>query len=254
MNNCSKINFSTLRRTLPAQRGGRNRTKGRNLCADECIENIAGIIDHTLLRPTAERKDIILLCREAKKYGFAAVCVNPAYAGIAAKILKGAGVKVCTVIGFPLGCGTSAVKSFEAADAVKNGAEEIDMVINIGALKSSDDTAVLNDIKAVRNAVKNGTLKVIIETAYLTRAEKIKACRLAKKAGADFVKTSTGFGPGGAIEADVALMRAVVGGQMGVKASGGIKNAAAAYAMVKAGADRIGTSSGVSIVKEHKGL
>lgn len=213
---------------------------------------IASMIDHTLLKPNATQEEVGRLCVEARKFCFASVCVNPAYVGLSASLLKGSGVRVCTVIGFPLGSTTPTVKAIEARDAIANGADEIDMVINVGALKSGNTALVLDDIRAVREAARGKLLKVIIETAYLTREEKIHACRLAKEAGADFVKTSTGFGPGGATAEDVALMREVVGQSMGVKASGGIRDTATAEAMVKAGATRIGASASVAIVTGKK--
>jgi deoxyribose-phosphate aldolase len=215
---------------------------------------LAGMIDHTLLKPVATREDIIKLCAEAREYGFASVCVNPFFVSLAAGQLKGSGVLVCTVIGFPLGSTSTAVKAFEAGEAVKNGAREVDMVINIGALKERREGVVLEDIRAVVEAARAhdpaAITKVIIETCYLTREEKILACQLAGQAGAHFVKTSTGFGDGGATVEDIALMRETVGPGMGVKASGGIKNARQALAMIQAGANRIGASAGVDIIKE----
>lgn len=210
--------------------------------------SIAGMIDHTLLKAAATQEEIGKLCEEARQYHFASVCVNPGYVALAARLLRGSSVNVCTVIGFPLGSTTPTVKAIEARDAIANGASEIDMVINIGALKSGNDQMVLDDIVAVREATRGKILKVIIETSYLTREEKIRACELSKQAHADFVKTSTGFGSGGATPEDVALMRATVGSEMGVKASGGIKNAEVANAMIKAGATRLGTSASISIV------
>ena len=215
---------------------------------DQSSNSIAGMIDHTLLKANATQEEVGRLCEEARKYRFASVCVNPGYVAISARLLKGSCVKVCTVIGFPLGSTTPTVKAIEARDAIANGAEEIDMVINIGALKSGNDHMVLDDIKAVREATRGRVLKVIIETSYLTRDEKIRACKMAKQAGADFVKTSTGFGSGGATVDDVALMREVVGPDMGVKASGGIKDAKAAQDLIKAGATRLGTSASIAIV------
>ncbi len=215
---------------------------------------LARAIDHTLLRPEATRADIARLCREAREYGFAAVCVNPFFVPLAAEQLAGTGVAVCTVIGFPLGSTFSAAKSCEAAEAVRRGARELDMVINVAALKERREDVVLDDIKAVVEAARsvehNAVIKVIIETCYLTREEKVLACRLAEQAGAHFVKTSTGFGTGGATVEDVALLRAAVGQRLGVKASGGIKNAKQALAMLEAGATRIGASAGVEIVRE----
>ncbi len=211
-------------------------------------KKLAGMIDHTLLKADATRADIDKLCAEARKFRFASVCVNPANVARAAEMLRGSGVKVCTVIGFPLGACTSVAKAMESRDAIANGADELDMVINVGALKAGDDALVYSDILAVREATRARLLKVIIETAYLTKAEKVRACRLSKKAGADFVKTSTGFASGGATVEDVALMRATVGPKTGVKASGGIRNAETAAAMVKAGANRLGVSASIAIV------
>lgn len=215
-------------------------------------QKLSSMVDHTLLKAVATEEQIKKLCAEAREYHFASVCVNPVNVALAAKELKGSGVKVCTVIGFPLGANTPLVKAFEATDAIANGAEEVDMVINVGAMKAGDTETVYKDIKAVRDASAGKLLKVIIETCYLTDEEKIKACELSKKAGADFVKTSTGFGTGGATEADVALMRKTVGPDMGVKASGGIRDAASAAAMVKAGANRLGCSAGVAIAQSEK--
>jgi len=212
--------------------------------------DLARMIDHTLLKPDATRDEIEKLCQEALTYQFASVCVNPHWVPLAAQLLKGSPVKVCTVIGFPLGATSTAAKAFEAADAIAHGAQEVDMVLNIGALKSGDLDTVQQDIAAVVEAARGKTLvKVILETGLLTRDEKITACRLAKAAGADFVKTSTGFGHGGATVEDVALMRETVGPEMGVKASGGVRDAATARAMIQAGANRIGASAGVSIVR-----
>jgi len=214
---------------------------------------IAKYIDHTLLKADATKSQIETLCNEAKEYGFFSVCVNPTWVSFAANILEGSDVKVCTVIGFPLGATTSETKAFETVNAIHNGAKEVDMVINIGALKSGDLDAVKNDIEAVVNAAKGQALvKVIIETSLLTDDEKKTACRLAVEAGADYVKTSTGFSTGGATAADIQLMRKTVGPEIGVKASGGVRTAADAKAMIEAGASRIGASSGVAIVKEWK--
>ncbi|MBP7795815.1 MAG: deoxyribose-phosphate aldolase [Elusimicrobiales bacterium] len=209
---------------------------------------LAPYIDHTLLKANATIADIKKLCDEAIKYHFASVCINPFYVSLASGIVKGSGVKVCTVIGFPLGSNTSLTKVVEARDAIAAGADEIDMVINIPALKSGDYTTVLMDIEAIRKATEDKVLKVIIETTYLKDDEKIKACNMAKKAGADFVKTSTGFGPSGATVEDVKLMRKTVGPDMGVKASGGIRDYKTAADMIMAGATRIGASASVSIV------
>lgn len=212
-------------------------------------QSLAPLIDHTLLKPDVLPDQIETLCKEARKYSFASVCVNPYYVKYCRDLLRGSNVKVCTVIGFPLGSTTTPVKAYEAKLAEHDGAEEVDMVIAVGALKSKGYDYVENDIAAVVNAVsKDIVVKVIIETALLTDEEKIIACELSKKAGADFVKTSTGFGPGGATAADVSLMRRIVGSSMGVKASGGIRDKDAAELMVKAGASRIGASASVKIV------
>ncbi|RMH00390.1 MAG: deoxyribose-phosphate aldolase [Chloroflexi bacterium] len=214
--------------------------------------SIARMIDHTLLKPDATHDQIAQLCYEARKYHFASVCVNPAHVKLAAQLLKGSDVKVCTVVGFPLGATPPTVKAYETQQAIRDGATEIDMVINIGALKSGDYKTVLEDIGAVVRAAHahNAIVKVIIETALLTDEEKVIACQLAKTAGADYVKTSTGFGPGGATAEDIALMRRVVGPSMGVKASGGVRSYSDAQAMIAAGATRIGASAGVAIVRE----
>ncbi len=218
------------------------------------ITAIAQVIDHTLLKPEATREQIDRLCREALEYHFASVCVNPTHVGRCAELLRGSDVKVCTVIGFPLGATTTAVKAYETRQAIDDGATEIDMVINIGALKSGHLDAVQADIGAVVDAAHaaGALVKVIIETALLSDDEKVTACRLAQAAGAEFVKTSTGFGPGGAKVEDVALMRRVVGPEMGVKASGGVRNYADVQAMIAAGATRIGASAGVAIVSEAR--
>ena len=211
--------------------------------------NPAQLIDHTLLKPTATRADIEKLCAQARQYGFYSVCVNPYWVSFANKCLEGTNVKACTVIGFALGATTSATKVFETQDAVKNGADELDMVINMGALKAQEYEHVLQDIRLVRQACEGKVLKVIIETSQLTDEEKIKACQLAAQAGANFVKTSTGFNGGGATAEDVALMRKTVPASMQVKASGGIRTRADFDAMVAAGATRIGTSAGLKIVE-----
>ena len=207
--------------------------------------SVNSYIDHTLLKADANKEQILSLIDEAKKYEFASVCVNPTWVKTAAELLKDSSVKVCTVIGFPLGASTSAVKAFEAKDAISNGADEIDMVINIGALKSRNLKLVEDDIEASGSK----PVKVIIETCLLTDEEKVEACQLAKLAGADFVKTSTGFSTGGATIEDIELMREAVGPTMGVKASGGARTLEAAQAFIRAGATRIGTSSGVAIMK-----
>ena len=206
-------------------------------------------IDHTLLKPDASQEQIETLIEEAKKYDFASVCVNPTWVSFAAQALKTTDVKVCTVIGFPLGANTPELKAFETSDAIQNGANEVDMVINIGALKSRNFDLVERDIRAVVEAAKGTLVKVIIETCLLTDDEKVKACQIAQKAGADFVKTSTGFSTGGATVRDVALMRKTVGPDMGVKASGGARSYEDALAFIKAGATRIGASSGVAIME-----
>lgn len=210
---------------------------------------LASLIDHTLLKADATKEQILELVHEAKEYTFASVCVNPTWVKLAASELKGTPVKVCTVIGFPLGATTPEVKAFETKNAIENGATEVDMVINIGALKDKNYALVEEDIKAVMNAAKGKALtKVIIETALLTDEEKIKACQLAVSAGTDYVKTSTGFSTGGATVEDIALMRKTVGPSIGVKASGGVRSLADTEAMVQAGATRIGASSGKEIV------
>lgn len=215
------------------------------------IESELGkMIDHTLLKPEATKEQIIQLCNEAKKYNFASVCINPSYVPLCAKLLRDTSVKVCTVIGFPLGATSTATKAFETEHAIRDGAKEIDMVINIGMLKSGEYDYVENDIFAVVSTARRyvALVKVIIETGLLTDEEKIKGCLLAKHAGADFVKTSTGFAKGGASVGDIALMRKVVGTAMGVKASGGVRTREEALAMVASGADRIGASASVKIV------
>ncbi|BBA92444.1 deoxyribose-phosphate aldolase [Streptococcus ruminantium] len=205
-------------------------------------------IDHTILKPETTQEQVEKILAEAKEYDFASVCVNPTWVALAAESLKDSDVKVCTVIGFPLGANTPAVKAFETKDAIANGADEIDMVINIGALKSGNYDLVFEDIKAVVEASNNKLVKVIIETCLLTEDEKVKACQLSQEAGADYVKTSTGFSTGGATVADVALMRKTVGPDLGVKASGGARSYEDAIAFIEAGATRIGASSGVAIM------
>jgi len=215
--------------------------------------DLARYIDHTLLKPEAGESDIIKLCREALEYKFASVCVNASNVKLADSFLHGTDVKVCTVVGFPLGATTKEAKAFEAAQAIENGASEVDMVINIGALKSGKPDMVEEDIRAVADVCKGkALLKVIIETCLLTDAEKTTACELSKKAGANFVKTSTGFSTGGATAEDITLMRRIVGPEMGVKASGGIRNLETALRMIEAGATRIGASASISIVNELK--
>lgn len=212
------------------------------------------MIDHTILKPEATEAAVQKIIDEAKEYNFFSVCINPCWVAFAGEQLADTDVAVCTVIGFPLGANTPEVKAYEAADAIKNGANEVDMVINIGALKSQQYDHVRQDIQGIVDAAKGKALvKVIIETALLTDEEKVKACELAKEAGADFVKTSTGFSTGGAKVADIRLMRETVGPDMGVKASGGVHNAEEALAMIEAGATRIGASTGVAIVSGATG-
>jgi deoxyribose-phosphate aldolase len=216
--------------------------------------DIARLIDHTLLKPEASRADIHKLCQEALKYGFASVCINPWNVSQAAELLRGSPVRVCTVVGFPLGATLPQVKLFETEEAIKLGAQEIDMVINVGALKSKQDDAVEADIRGVVEASHRGgaICKVILETALLSTEEKVRGSLAAKNAGADFVKTSTGFGPGGATAEDVRLMRAVVGGEIGVKAAGGVRSLEDVQKMVEAGATRIGASASVKILEQAK--
>lgn len=212
--------------------------------------NIESMIDHTLLNPDATREQIVKLCNEAVEYKFAAVCVNPSYVELCKEILKDSNVKIATVIGFPLGANTTQVKAFETLDAINKGANEIDMVVNIGALKDGDYSKVKEDIVAVVQASnKRAIVKVIIETCILSDEEKAKACHIAMEANADFVKTSTGFGTGGATIEDVKLMKSIVGNKLEVKASGGIRDIDTAKAMLDAGATRLGTSSGIKIIK-----
>ncbi len=217
--------------------------------------NVAAMIDHTLLKPDATRSEIETLCREAKEFGFASVCINPTWVATCARLMRGSPVAVCSVVGFPLGATTADTKQYETRRAIFDGASEIDMVINVGALKSGNLQLVENDIHAVTSACRESNVvsKVIIETALLTDDEKVTACTLAKAAAADFVKTSTGFVPGGATAEDVALMRRVVGEDMGIKASGGVRTLEGVKAMVAAGATRIGASAGVRIVQQSRG-
>lgn len=215
--------------------------------------DLAKYIDHTLLKADASEKELEKLCQEAMAYEFASVCVNPCNVRFCAGLLKGSNVKTASVVGFPLGANLQLLKEKETAKALLDGADEFDMVINIGALKDRRDEIVLNDIKAVVKAAKGKTVKVIIETCFLNREEKIRACRLSKEAGAHFVKTSTGFGKAGATTEDVRLMKETVGSDMEVKASGGIRTYEDAMAMIEAGATRIGASSGIAIVKGKKG-
>lgn len=213
--------------------------------------NIASMIDHTLLKADATKEMVEKLCKEAREYGFAAVCINPSYIKLSKELLKDSEVKVATVIGFPLGANIKEVKAFEAKNAIENGADEVDMVINIGALKSKDYNLVREDIEAVVDESKDRAIvKVIIETCLLTDEEKVMACKLAKEAGADFVKTSTGFSTGGATVEDVKLMKDTIGDDLRIKASGGVKDYEGAKAMIEAGASRIGASSSVAIVEK----
>lgn len=216
--------------------------------------DLATTIDHTLLRPDAREDEIRTLCEEARSNRFASVCVNPHWVSLCAGLLQGSGVEVCTVIGFPLGATTSGSKAYEAAEAVRRGATEVDMVLNVGALKGRDYATVHEDIHAVVEAVQGkACVKVILETSLLDDDEKVAACALAKEAGAHYVKTSTGFGGGGATVEDVALMRRVVGSEVGVKASGGIRDRETAEAMIAAGANRLGASAGVKILAGGRG-
>ena len=209
-------------------------------------------IDHTILKAATTKDEVKRICEEAIEYNFMSVCVNPTQVAFAAELLKDAESVVCTVIGFPLGANTPEVKAFETVDAIKNGANEIDMVVNIGAVKDSNWELVERDIKAVVDAANGTLVKVIIETCYLTDEEKVKACEISKNVGADFVKTSTGFGTGGATKEDIELMRKTVGPDLGVKASGGVRSGEDFDVMVKAGATRIGASSGVLIMQGKK--
>jgi deoxyribose-phosphate aldolase len=218
--------------------------------------DVARYIDHTLLKPEATREEVEKLCQEARVFNFASVCVNPTWVKECAYSLRGSPVKICSVVGFPLGATLADVKAYETRRAIFDGATEIDMVINVGALKSGDDATVRRDIDAVVEAAHEGCaiVKVIIETALLNDKEKIRACLFAKESGADFVKTSTGFSKGGATVADIELMRRTVGSAVGVKAAGGVKDLAVAREMIAAGATRIGASAGVKIVQESKGV
>lgn len=216
-------------------------------------KDLARMIDHTILKAEATEKEIEILCKEALEYNFASVCVNPSMVEKAAELLKGSDVKVCTVIGFPLGATTTEVKAFETEDVIKKGATEVDMVINVGKLKDGNLEYVKKDIEAVVNAAKGKALtKVIIETCLLTDEEKVTACKLSKEAGADFVKTSTGFSTGGATASDIKLMRETVGKELGVKASGGVRSLEDAMAMIENGATRIGASASIAICEGTK--
>jgi len=221
---------------------------GTTIGVRDVKEEVGGYIDHTLLNPDVTREDIVQLCEEAAEYDFASVCVNPAWVSLCDDLLKDTNVLVCTVIGFPLGATTTSTKVQEAKEAIANGADEVDMVLNVGALKEGDYDYVKEDVQSVKEAVGDRTLKVILETGLLSDRQKAKASKLCKEAGADFVKTSTGFGPGGAKMNDIALMRRAVGSELGVKASGGVHNFEEAMDMISAGANRIGASAGVAIV------
>jgi deoxyribose-phosphate aldolase len=237
-----------------AQRHAEQISHGIVIEQDAFDHELARIIDHTLLKPEATQKEIEKLCVEAKQFGFASVCINPSNVKLCAKLLHDSDVKVCTVIGFPLGASSSAVKAFEANQAIKDGAHEVDMVINVGMLKSGEYEYVEEDILSVVNvAHSSGVLtKVIIETGLLTGEEKVKACMLAKQTGADFIKTSTGFVKGGATVNDIALMRKVVGPEIGIKSSGGVRSKKEALAFIANDADRIGASASVTIVVGEK--
>lgn len=216
-------------------------------------QNIANMIDHTVLKAFSSKEDVIKVCKEAKEHGFFSVCINPTHIELAKQELEGSNVKVCTVIGFPLGANTSEVKAFETKDSIAKGAHEVDLVINIGALKDKNYDLVYKDIKAVVDAAnKEALVKVIIETCYLTDEEKKIACELSVKAGADYVKTSTGFGTGGSTPEDIKLMRDVVGPNVGVKASGGVRTTDDAIKVIDAGASRIGASASISIATGEK--
>lgn len=212
-------------------------------------KQLAKMMDHTILKATATPADVEKICREALEIDAASVCINPCNIELTKRLLEGSGVKVCTVIGFPLGANTTSVKMYETQDAIKRGAEEVDMVINVGALLAEDTDTVYNDIKGVVEAAGGTLVKVIIETCYLSDDQKKTACELAMKAGADFVKTSTGFGTGGATAHDVALMRSVVGEKLKVKASGGIRTCQNAVEMIEASADRLGVSASIAILE-----
>jgi deoxyribose-phosphate aldolase len=232
--------------------GGATRFGTNGESSEACVM-VASMIDHTLLKPNAQPEDVEKLCAEAKRHRFASVCVNPTHVPLCRSLLAGTGVKVCTVIGFPLGATSTQAKAFETQQALADGAEEIDMVINVGLLKAGEYPAVLRDIEAVVAAAQGRTVKVILETCELTDDEKVAGCVLAKAAGANFVKTSTGFAKGGATPEDIALMRRVVGPRMGVKASGGIRDCATAQEMIARGATRIGASASVTIVQGAEG-
>lgn len=261
--NFEKVNISSLSKEIISDILLRFRAEAPKLISKdisfsnelEVQKFIASKIDHTLLKPEAKEEEIILICEEALKYNFASVCVNPAFIKTAFEVLENSSVKVCTVIGFPLGASTTNSKKFEAEEAIQNGASELDMVMNIGKLRDKNYSYVFNDIFAITSLTRSNNLtsKVIIETCLLSDEEKIASCLIAKDAGADFVKTSTGFSKGGAKVDDVALMKFTVGDKVLVKASGGIRSREEALKMVAAGADRIGTSSGVKIILGEAG-
>ncbi len=248
------MNQSELEKIVSAVKGAQANERAGGTTLARASE-IAGLIDHTLLKPEATRDDIRKLCEEAAQFGFASVCVNPSYVALAAELLSGTKVKVCTVVGFPLGATLPQVKVYETLETIKLGAREIDMVINIGALKSGDDDSVESDIRGVVEASHQGgaICKVILETALLSIEEKVRATLAGKSAGADFVKTSTGFSIGGATVEDVVLMRTVVGPEMGIKAAGGVRNLDDLRKMVRAGATRVGASAGVKIMEQAAG-
>lgn len=246
---CAELAPGTVRKIVSE---GADRV-GNRLGGVVDASDIAARIDHTLLKADATSDQVRELCKEAREYQFASVCVNPGYVSLAAELLRGSPVKVCTVVGFPLGATTSFSKAAETKEAVANGADEIDMVINIGALKNGEDHLVEEDMREVVRAASGRITKSIFETALLSDDEVIRACRMAKRAGLDYVKTSTGFGPGGATVHHVALMRKTVGRSMGVKASGGVRDLEGAREMVAAGATRIGASASVKIVKGEQG-
>ncbi len=251
--NCGHCATQNPEATLNIVQSGADRIGAKSgIDGSKIQRQMASMIDHTLLKPDASREELVKVCDEAKQYNFATVCVNSSNIPLVARLLKGSAVKPIAVVGFPLGAGSSQSKAFEAREAVRAGAEEIDMVINIGALKSKDYHLVYEDIKTVVDAVKPHKVKVIIETSKLDTEEKIVACALSKTAGAAFVKTSTGFGGGGATVEDIALMRRIVGRDMEVKASGGIRTTEDAQKMIAAGADRIGASASVAIVTGQK--
>lgn len=252
---CDKRDGKTLREAVPSSAGQPPfHTSRLWLIYPFSMESIARIIDHTLLKPDATREDIRKLCREAAEYNFATVCVNSAHVELASRMLLQKPTFPIAVVGFPLGAMSTTAKAFEAEEAVRKGAMEIDMVLPIGALKEGDFQTVAEDIQAVVKASKPAPVKVILETSMLNDEQKVQACILAKAAGAAFVKTSTGFGGGGATVEDIMLMRKTVGPTMGVKASGGIRSYADAMRMVNAGANRLGTSAGIAIVKGEKGV